>query len=448
MNNALHWFRADLRISDNTALLAALEKSKNITTVFILTPETWEKHDFSPHKISLIHQNLKLLSEQLAKKNIHLIISHKNTFSDSTTALLELCEKHQITDLYFNKQYELDELRRDEEVVSNLSGFNINCHAFDDQAIVPPGKIKTLSGDSYKVFTPFKKAWLQEVNQNLYNYLPNQKIIFEKTTSQDNLKKFCDKTILNYAEYRDFPSLSGTSQLSAALAIGSLSPRECLSEVLKITRGDLFSQDKHPGALTWLSEIIWRDFYKHILFYYPHICKHQPFKENTDLLSWKNNPRLLSAWKNGQTGFPLVDAGMRQLNQTGWMHNRLRMVTAMFFTKTLFLDWRLGEKYFMQNLIDGDFSANNGGWQWCASTGTDAVPYFRIFNPTTQSERFDSTGEFIRQYCPELKSLSNKQIHDPYQRGVKPGEINYPEPIVDYKQMRAYVIEQFKKLSI
>ena len=180
------------------------------------------------------------------------------------------------------------------------------------------------------------------------------------------------------------------------------------------------------------------------MFFHPEICRYKPYKPATDKISWRYDKADFAKWCEGKTGFPLVDAAMRQLNQTGWMHNRLRMVVAIFLSKTLFIDWRWGEKYFMQNLIDGDLAANNGGWQWSASTGTDAVPYFRIFNPTTQSERFDPQGKFIRQYCPELAQLDDKAIHNPYAYGVAPGALDYPQPIVDYKSMRTKVIAIFK----
>lgn len=476
MTHALHWFRADLRVTDNKALQVAMEFAQQLTTVFIYTPETWKSHASSPAKMQFMQGCLENLSTNLAKQGVPLIFIEKSRFIESVTALIQLCDEHGITRLYFNKQYELDEVRRDEAVVEALTSIGVECYAYDDQTIVPPGKISTLSGEPYKVFTPFKKAWLKEVMVNLNHYQPvissrkhfiqDSSVIsrgmpqnikrFEKQElstlflpgenhALEQLSTFASHALKNYHLQRDFPSMHGTSHLSPALTIGALSPRTCLAVILKKTQVQLYDDHVFPGELTWLSELIWRDFYKHIIFYYPRLCRHEPFKHSTDHLSWKTDSTLLLAWQKGQTGFPIVDAAMRQLNQTGWMHNRLRMVTAMFLTKTLFVDWRLGERYFMENLIDGDFSANNGGWQWCASTGTDAVPYFRIFNPTTQSERFDKDGEFIRQFCPELSSLSNKHIHDPYGRGIDVDRLNYPRPIVDYKVMRAYVLDQFKE---
>jgi deoxyribodipyrimidine photo-lyase len=439
---ALHWFRADLRIADNTALEAAIANSRELITLFIATPQTWKKHHDSPKKIAFLLENLKTLSISLSQHKIPLFTQEQPRYEDCINALIHFCHTHDVDAVYFNKQYELNEVRRDEIIINALNQIGISCFSFDDQTIIRPGEITTGSGEPYKVFTPFKNAWIKKVTDNIDQYSVNT----ETNNATDQLNQFCKSTIKDYLHDRDFPALDGTSKLSSALTIGTISARQCLAKIITLTNGQLSNHIKYPGELCWLSELIWRDFYKHIIFFYPDLCRGKPYKPITDKLPWRTDVNLLNAWKEGKTGFPLVDAAMRQLKQTGWMHNRLRMVTAMFFSKTLFLDWRLGEQYFMENLIDGDFSANNGGWQWCASTGTDAVPYFRIFNPTTQSERFDPEGTFIRQYCPELSKLDNKKIHDPYSRGAS--HIDYPKPIVDYKAMRQYVIEQFKKAQI
>ena len=205
----------------------------------------------------------------------------------------------------------------------------------------------------------------------------------------------------------------------------------------------------NPGATTWISELVWRDFYNHVLVGFPRVSKHQPFNLKTDSIPWRTSEKDFEAWKNGQTGYPIVDAGMRQLNETGWMHNRLRMVTAMFLTKHLLIDWRMGEKYFMQKLIDGDLAANNGGWQWSASTGTDSVPYFRIFNPFSQSKRFDPEGSFIKRLCPELKEVPAKSLHDAgkLSKSIDELKIEYPGYIVDYQLGRERALKAFKKIS-
>ncbi len=212
-----------------------------------------------------------------------------------------------------------------------------------------------------------------------------------------------------------------------------MSIRQCLQALFRAEHGNFHLTNE--GQQTWLDELLWREFYQHILFDFPHVSKHIPFKKDTQKIKWSHNPEHLAAWQTGQTGIPIIDAGMRQLLKTGWMHNRVRMITAMFLCKNLLIDWRVGEQWFMEHLIDGDLAANNGGWQWCASTGTDAVPYFRIFNPIAQSKKFDPNGDYIRQWVEELAHLDNKAIHEPYSTKTNT-QLNYPKPIVDLKETR------------
>ncbi len=256
------------------------------------------------------------------------------------------------------------------------------------------------------------------------------------------LNEFIEDHLADYKTDRDFPALDGTSQLSPYLNIGMLSIRECVQALFTSSQG--YFQLEDIGQQTWLDELLWREFYQHSLHDFPKVSKHQPFKDNTKTVAWRDAPEDLIAWQQGQTGIPIVDAGMRQLLATGWMHNRVRMITAMFLSKNLLIDWRLGEAWFMQHLIDGDLAANNGGWQWCASTGMDAAPYFRIFNPVSQSQKFDPQGNYIRQWAPELTHLDSKSIHDPYAKNPAL-ELDYPKPIVDLKQSRARAIAAFKQ---
>ncbi len=267
-----------------------------------------------------------------------------------------------------------------------------------------------------------------------------EKIAYER------LEHFIADKIFTYHTQRDLPFLDSTSRLSPYLALGMISAKTCFLSALTANSYELDTGNQ--GVLTWMSELIWREFYRHILIAVPRVCMNQPYKPETKNLQWEKDQSLLKKWQQGQTGFPLVDAAMRQLNLTGWMHNRLRMVTAMFLSKNLFLDWRLGEKYFASHLIDFDFASNNGGWQWSASTGTDAVPYFRIFNPLSQSERFDQTGNFIREYCPELKDFDDRSIHDPYKyQPLIASQSGYPRFIIDYKSSRLRAIAAFKNLK-
>lgn len=462
MRTGLHWFRADLRVTDNTALAAAMQDCDQLFAVYIITGKTWAKHDAAPIKIQFILQNLVELSASCAKLGIPLFIRECDYFSESPAVLQDIITTYHIDALYYNKQYEFDEMRRDLLVAKKLAG-KLAIFDHDDQLIMPPGSVLSQQQKPLQIFTPFKKVWLKKVDE-LEAWHPIKSVTrkFSNTVQADavpktvkgfadnfnlahwpagekaallRLEKFCANDINYYHERRDFPSLAGTSQLSPYLAQGVISPAQCVDTIMSSLNLHNFQAiQQHPGAATWVSELIWREFYKHILFFHPGVCRYKPFKPDTDKIPWRYDEADFGKWCEGKTGFPLVDAAMRQLNQTGWMHNRLRMVVAMFLSKTLFIDWRWGEKYFMQQLIDGDLAANNGGWQWSASTGTDAVPYFRIFNPVTQSERFDPNGDFIRQFCPELAHLDNKTIHIPQ------------EPIVDYKVMRAKVIAAFKLL--
>ena len=253
----------------------------------------------------------------------------------------------------------------------------------------------------------------------------------------NRLSKFTERKILDYKDTRDFPAIDGTSSLSPYLSSGIISGRQCLASALK------FHSEENIGVKTWVTEIIWREFYKYILFNFPRVSKNLSFSEKYDNFPWENNDNHFKAWTNGETGVPIIDAAMTQLNKTGWMHNRLRMIVAMYLTKNLLIDWRKGEKYFMKNLIDGDFASNNGGWQWSASTGVDAAPYFRIFNPITQSEKFDKDGIFIKKWLPKLSPL--EKVHDPLpEERIK---IGYSQHLVDLKESRKNAIESFSSFS-
>lgn len=471
----LHWFRADLRVSDNTAFTEAMQRCKHLFAVYIITPKTWQRHDAAAGKVQFILNNLKSLSSRCRELGVPLLIRQCDYFSDCPKVLKQLCDEQQIDTLFFNKQYEFDERRRDQRVAAYLAP-GVKIEDFDDQLIMPPGTVLSQQQKPLQIFTPFKNTWLKHVTELAAwqplptierrlplsassDAVPDSLAEFNCTinlsswpagevAAQQRLEQFCATALTQYHNQRDFPQLAGTSQLSAYLAQGVLSPSQCVQAILSSLNLSDFSQiQQQAGAATWLSELIWREFYRHIMFFHPEICRYQPYKPNTAKLPWRNDTDDFQRWCAGKTGFPLVDAAMRQLNQTGWMHNRLRMVVAMFLSKTLFLDWRLGEKYFMQKLIDGDLASNNGGWQWSASTGTDAVPYFRIFNPITQSERFDPAGDFIRHYCPELAQLDNKKIHNPFAYGISPSALDYPQPIVNYSEMRTKVIALFKSIQ-
>ena len=466
----LVWFREDLRTHDNPALHFADQQKTGVACVYLLDVNMWQKHHMAPIRMRFVQRGLAELSLQLSKKNISLHIIEINHEQEIAEKLFQYAKSINADMLVFNNQYEVNELHRDQIVDDFFKNQFLAVKRFDDQIIFKPELLHQIKGSPFKVFTPFKKNWLKHIYQfGLDNTLPapakQQKMIgihdevsiditceiadeiwpAGEISAQKRLTSFIENKISNYHEARDFPALDGTSKLSPYLSTGMISGKQCFHAALMFNQGEWDSGN--IGATTWISELIWREFYKYILICFPHISKHLPFKLDTNNIAWEHNKNYLLAWQNGMTGFPLVDAAMRQLNQTGWMHNRLRMVVSMFLSKTLFIDWRLGEQYFMEHLIDGDLAANNGGWQWSASTGVDAAPYFRIFNPLRQSERFDSDGKFIRQYCPELSDLDNSLIHQPYRvKDLFTPEFDYPKPIVNHDLSKERVIRAFKNV--
>lgn len=469
MTTHLVWLRNDLRINDNLALHAACRDSKaKVIALFLATPEQWQQHDMSPRQAAFIHASLVEVQNALAERGIALHYQACHAFSDSIDALAEFCDKHQVDQLFYNYQYEVNERQRDAEAEKRLDDAGVICQGFDDSLLLPPGSVQSGDRSMYKVFTPFSKAFVRRLQQSLPECVPAPKPrdgaplkttripAFDCPTEAfdedlfpageaaalKRLRHFATQPIIDYPAKRDLPALDATSRLSVYLSTGVLSPRQCLHRVLH----------EHPDALdnsrafTWLNELIWREFYRHLLVAYPALCRHKPFIDWTRNVEWQHDDAHFDAWKAGKTGYPIVDAAMRQMKALGWMHNRLRMITASFLVKDLLIDWREGERYFMQQLIDGDLAANNGGWQWAASTGTDSAPYFRIFNPTTQGERFDEQGEFIRHYLPELADVPDSHIHQPHVWAEKNNrKLDYPAPIVDHKAARKKTLDAFER---
>ncbi|MEA1079490.1 deoxyribodipyrimidine photo-lyase [Marinobacter qingdaonensis] len=462
----LVWFRNDLRVADNAALTAACKADDPVHACFVVTPEQWQEHDWSPARVQFVIAHANALAEDLAKLGIPMTFLQARRFDDSLEPLTQLCRDQNIARVHFNEEYGVNERRRDKALKQKLDDLDIETCKYRDQTVAPVGDILTQQGEPYSVFTPFSRRWRSWVDETQPTPFPIPKAIADPVkparldeipdafrdappalveTGEDaahhQLEAFLSERAGAYKDDRDFPALDGTSQLSPYLANGVLSGRQCLLAARQ-AQGMGGNQD---GLTTWISEIAWRDFYVNILYHYPRVSMHRAFKPETESLAWNPPGEQFEAWKEGRTGIPIVDAAMRQLNETGWMHNRLRMVTAMFLTKNLFIDWRLGEAYFMSKLVDGYLASNNGGWQWSASTGTDAAPYFRVFNPVTQSERFDPKGEFVRHWVPELAKLDAKRIHDPSKGGVIPG--GYPRPIVDLKESRKEAIAKFQALK-
>ena len=468
----LIWLRSDLRHYDNTALSAAAKRGPTVA-VYLISPEQWLAHDDAPCKVDFWLRNLRTLSDSLQQLNIPLLIRTAPAWDQAPAVLLELCQQLGIQAVHANQEYGINETRRDQEVARTLEAQGIEFHSYLDQLLFQPGSILTQSGSYFQVFSQFRRICYNRLHMALpqivarpdsqapLNIVPDS--IPESVSgfaapseslralwpagekeAQQRLAQFADEQIHFYQDERDLPAKPGTSQLSTYLAAGVISPRQCLHAALHSNNGEFESGS--PGVFTWITELLWREFYKHILVGYPRVSRHRAFRLETEYLPWRNAPDELAAWKQGRTGFPIIDAAIRQLLETGWMHNRLRMVVAMFLTKNLLIDWREGERFFMQHLIDGDLAANNGGWQWSSSTGTDSVPYFRIFNPLTQSERFDPEGRFIKHWLPELADLNKKQVHNPALIGGLFGVANYPAPIVDLSKSRERALSAFKSL--
>ncbi|KAA0912825.1 cryptochrome/photolyase family protein [Psychrobacter sp. ANT_WB68] len=514
----LMWFRRDLRVHDNTALAALCERANEnnalVSAIFFMTPEQWHAHDMSLTQLDHIARTLPILAKNLHQQlNITLNVQVCARFSDCVESLDALCAANNISTIMANHEYEGNEIDRDKQLTKQLAKNNIAFVRWHDQCILPPQSITTNDGDSmYQVFTPFYKKWRHtldvssmqmheaaaihhnnaniESSKQTVNTIEalSQKVVKDyqqllannaqlshidskaqldhartaypagEDAACQRLKEFIADDIDNYDISRDVPSLQATSQLSAYLTIGAISPRLCYlqaSEAAEKRHGndrDTLNNSDNNDINHWISELAWRDFYRHVLVDKPALIRHKAYKEETDSkINWSYDNDDFHAWCTGMTGVPLVDAAMRCLNTTGFMHNRLRMVTAMFLSKDLLLDWRLGERYFIQQLIDGDFASNNGGWQWSASTGTDSAPYFRIMNPFSQAKTHDSDGEFIKAWLPELKEVpasilhSEDKMRQALTKGGKFADIDYPVPMVEHKAARQLVIAEFKR---
>ncbi len=468
----LIWLRSDLRVNDNTALSAAAAAGPCVA-VYLPSPEQWLEHDDAPCKVDFWLRNLKTLSQALGELNIPLLIRNAPRWDDAPQVLLDLCRQLNVDAVHFNEEYGLHETRRDAAVADRLKAQGIDARSYLDQLLFKPGSVLTKTGSYFQVFSQFRKVCYERLHRSLPRLvsapmaqaplniisdpIPAQVQGFDtpsdslralwpagEAEARRRLDTFADVQIDYYQSERDFPAKPGTSQLSAYLAAGVISPRQCLHAALQSNQGE-FESGK-VGAVTWINELLWREFYKHILVGYPRVSRHRAFRPETEALAWRDAPEELTAWQEARTGVPIIDAAMRQLLETGWMHNRLRMVVAMFLTKNLLIDWREGERFFMRHLIDGDLAANNGGWQWSSSTGTDSAPYFRIFNPLSQSEKFDAEGVFIKHWLPELAGLNKKEVHNPAKLGGLFGVADYPPPIVDLNASRARALAAFKNL--
>lgn len=479
LDRALVWLRRDLRTDDHAALYHALRAARQVWVCFVfdtaildLLPRADRRVEFIRDSLVGVDAELRALAASHGVEGAGLIVRH----GDARDEIPRLAQQLGVAAVYASHDDEPDALARDAKVLGRLAEIGIALHTSKDHVVFERSEVLTQSGGSFSVFTPYKNAWLKKLTPFYLSAYPVRRhaaalaprpegegvptleaIGFERTNlhqlklpsgpggAQELLDDFLDR-IDRYHDTRDFPAIKGPSYLSTHLRFGTVSIRRLAHEAHQRMVGG------SRGAEVWLSELIWRDFYHQVLHHHPHVVGGS-FKPAYDAIKWdhgKHADALFAAWCEGRTGYPLVDAAMHQINQTGYMHNRLRMVVASFLTKDLGIDWRRGEAYFALHLNDFDLAANNGGWQWAASTGCDAQPYFRIFNPVNQSEKFDPEGRFIRRYLPQLAKLPDKLIHAPWTAkpmdlmaaGVKLG-VDYPEPVVAHDLARAKTLERF-----
>ena len=430
---SLFWFRRDLRLFDNKGFFEALKGEYPVLPLFIFDREILDKlEDRKDRRVEFIHQVLSEIKSELNQLGSNIRIE----FGKPLEVFQKIIRESRISQVFTNHDYEPYAMQRDEKVKQFLAEQNIPFHSFKDQCIFEKQEILSGQNTVYTVFTPYSKKWKATLTEDhLQNYdteqlfhnllkkdhpaFDNSKIIsleamnFIPVGQSFPDKKLREEIIKNYDQKRNFPAIPGTTRLSVHLRFGTVSIRQLVKKAQNLNEA-------------WLNELIWRDFYMMILSQFPHVAE-RSFRAKYDRIQWRNNEKEFEAWCQGQTGYPIVDAGMRELNQTGFMHNRVRMIVASFLTKHLLIDWRWGEAYFAKKLLDFDLSANNGGWQWASGSGTDAAPYFRVFNPTAQTKKFDPQLEYIKRWVPEINELS------------------YPKPIVDHKFARERALNTYKE---
>jgi deoxyribodipyrimidine photo-lyase len=463
-DTALCWLRRDLRLFDHAALYQATRNHARVACVFIFDQMILESLPRTDRRVEFIWHALKEIKQTLQAQGSDLLVLH-GWVPEQLTAVVQQLKIHTV---YAAEDYEPAARSRDAAVAEHLATLGCQLELIKDQVIFARDEILSQTRTPYSVFTPYKNAWLARMSppdwipyasqEQLTQLLPlaptpmptlaeigflpsdlkQQGVALGESGGQQLLTEFAAQ-IDGYQQQRDFPALDASSHLSPHLRFGTISIRSAVA---------LASERHGAGAACWLSELIWREFYQQLLWHHPRV-EGESFKLHYRDLPYQNNQQWFAAWRDGQTGFPLVDAAMRQLAQTGWMHNRLRMISASFLVKDLLIDWRWGEQYFAEQLLDFDLAANNGGWQWAASTGCDAQPYFRIFNPVSQSQRFDPDGHFIRHYVPELHNLSDKAIHAPWLARSLPAEFtlgkDYPMPLVEHALQRQKALDLYKR---
>lgn len=427
-NSALFWHRRDLRMEDNAGLLKALQNSKDVTPVFIFDSTILDKLPLNDARITFIWNEIVAIKKAYNTMGSDLIVLH----GDPIIEIPRLAEKHNVSAVYTNRDYEPYALKRDETIYKSLKLNDIAFIGSKDHVVFEKNEVLKPDGLPYTVFTPYSRRWKAFFNENYISSYPSEKYLsklnkvevaeklisleqlgFKKNNSTFPSRQVDLNKVSNYQEKRNFPSVNGTTMMSVHLRFGTISIRSLVNQCIKKSE-------------TYLNELIWRDFYQMIIFHFPHSAK-DAFRKQYDLIDWEKDMGNYESWCTGKTGYPIVDAGMRELNSTGFMHNRVRMVVASFLTKHLLLDWRLGADYFAEKLLDFELASNTGGWQWAAGCGCDAAPYFRVFNPTTQQQKFDKDLSYIRKWIPEFDTDE------------------YPQPIVEHKFARERALHRYKK---
>lgn len=425
----IFWFRRDLRLNDNAGLYQALSSGKKILPIFIFDTDILGKlEDKKDKRVTFIYKAIKEISEKLSSLKSTIEVRYGKPLE----IFKQLIKDYDIDSVYTNHDYEPYAIKRDGEIKTLLSSSKISFHTFKDQVIFENLEIKKDDGTPYTVFTPYSKKWKATLKESDYQswttedkfdhliILKPVKLIslkemgFEEVDMEFPSIEVKSELIKKYQHQRDFPAVGGTSKMGVHLRFGTVSIRELVRRSMKLSE-------------TYLNELIWRDFYQMILANFPRVGKGLTFKPEYEAIKWRNNEKEFERWCAGETGYPIVDAGIRELNETGFMHNRVRMIVASFLTKHLLIDWKWGEAYFADKLLDFDFASNNGGWQWAAGTGCDAAPYFRVFNPYLQTKKFDPDLKYIRKWIPELETM------------------NYPAPIVEHEFARKRVLEVYSK---
>lgn len=465
----LFWFRRDLRLRDNIALHHAIRTDNPVLPLFIIDPRFKASAHYSHNRMAFLLACLSALDRRLQAFGSRLLVAAGLPHE----VLPRIAAESDATALYFNLDYTPFAIERDDWVRRCL---NIPAHVYHDHILVPPRKLTKDNGSPFRVFTPFYRRWLNiekekesQIDLSAASFHAHARVDSASLLAQesasihsnvpippadesaalDRLRSFIENRIESYASTRDYldidpfgaASNSPSSALSHFLRLGILSPRQLYWSARR-KYANSYREETRQSIEAWIRQLAWRDFFIHVIFHFPQV-RRRNFRSDFDELEWRDSPSDLQAWKHGRTGYPIVDAAMRQLVAIGWMPNRARMIVASFLTKDLLIDWRQGETHFMRHLLDGDQAANNGGWQWTAGTGTDAQPFFRIFNPVRQSKRFDPDGDYIHHWLPELRNLPTRFVHEPWR--MNPPPANYPNPIVDHQKARQRAIEAFQR---